>query len=327
MESERMESAGWWRVAGIVESGGMESDGIEGDRVQGGGMESGGAVARRMWTLFEPVHALTYFAAEARSAFEDAGLRGFWRGYFAGRAAPLGRVAAAQVTASFYNFAPSMVSRAVPAIWDLITPERALQVRQNGAVTVLGRVLGELEDTVPAAADLLARAAAGLDSAGRVLTSANAALPVPADPLARLWHAATVLREHRGEGHFAALLAADIDGSEALALRSALDLPRSVLQPLRGWTDEEWDAAAARLVSRGLLTADGDVTEAGVALRASVEQTTDLVAARPWRDQAFAAEVAAALAPIARACAAELPFPNPIGVPRPGLPAAAGSVS
>ena len=46
--------------------------------------------ARSMWTLFEPIHAVTYFAPEARAALEEAGLRGFWRGYFAGRAAPLG---------------------------------------------------------------------------------------------------------------------------------------------------------------------------------------------------------------------------------------------
>ena len=33
--------------------------------------------ARVMWTLFEPLHAVTYFAPEGRAAFEAAGLRGF----------------------------------------------------------------------------------------------------------------------------------------------------------------------------------------------------------------------------------------------------------
>jgi hypothetical protein len=80
-----------------------------------------------------------------------------------------------------------------------------------------------------------------LDCAGRVLAAANAALPAPDDALARLWQAATVLREHRGDGHFAALVTAGIDGCEALVLRCALDLRREDVQPARGWTDEQWD--------------------------------------------------------------------------------------
>ena len=66
-----------------------------------GGMDDAAAAARRMWTLFEPVHVVTYFSPEGRDAFEAAGLRGFWRGYFAGRAAPLGRTGAAPVVAIF----------------------------------------------------------------------------------------------------------------------------------------------------------------------------------------------------------------------------------
>ncbi|HEX9032877.1 MAG TPA: hypothetical protein VF834_13640 [Streptosporangiaceae bacterium] len=273
--------------------------------------------ARQMWTLFEPVHSVSYFSAEARSAFEEAGLRGFWRGYFAGRAAPLGQVAAAPVTASFFNFAPAMVGRAVPAVWDLISPQDALVVREAGAVAALRRVLVGLEDAAADAADLLSTAASGLDCSGRVLASANAALKVPDEPLARLWHAATVLREHRGDGHFAALLAAGIDGCEAVVLRSGLDMERGTLQPIRGWTDAEWAGAAARLAGRGLLADDGRVTPDGSALCASVEQATNLAAARPWADEALVIEVAGALLPIARACAAELPFPNPIGVSAP----------
>ena len=108
---------------------------------QTGAEMSASQVARRMWTLFEPIHAMTYFAAEARAAYEEAGLRGFWRGYFAGRSAPLGRASAAPVTASFYTFAPQMVGRALPDVWDLITPDQALAVREAGAVAALSRVL------------------------------------------------------------------------------------------------------------------------------------------------------------------------------------------
>lgn len=282
-----------------------------------GAAMSASQVARRMWTLFEPVHEVTYFAAEARAAFEAAGLRGFWRGYFAGRSAPLGPAAAAPVTASFYTFAPQMVSRALPAVWDLITPHQALAAREAGAVDALNRLLGGATDAVTLAADMLAMAASDLDSSGRVLGGANAAMPTPDDPLARLWHAATVLREHRGDGHFATLLTADINGCESVVLRAGIDLPRSTIQPLRGWTDEQWAAAAGRLAERGLLGSDGSATPAGAALLAEIEAATDVVAARPWRDEEFAADLADVLYPIALACSAEVPAPNPVGAPVP----------
>jgi helix-turn-helix protein len=278
---------------------------------------SASQVARRMWTLFEPIHAMTYFAAEARAAYEAAGLRGFWRGYFAGRSAPLGRVTSAPVTASFFTFAPQMVSRALPDVWNMISPEHALAVREAGAVTALSRVLGDLSDAADVAADMLSVAMADVDCSGRVLAAANAALPVPSGPIARLWHAATVLREHRGDGHFAALLAADVDGCESNVLRAAFDLPRETIQPLRGWTDQQWDGAAERLSGRGMIAKDGAATLAGTELRASIEAATDAAAARPWQDQEFAADLADVLFPIARACSAELPALNPVGVPVP----------
>jgi hypothetical protein len=285
----------------------------------------GGAAARRMWTLFEAVHVMTYFGPQARQAFEAAGLRGFWRGYFAGRAAPLGAAGAPLVTATFFSFAPSFVSRAVPGVWELVSPQQALAAREAGAVSVLRERLpgaqfpaAELEQ----AADLLVAAAADLDGAGRPLGSANAALAVPAQPLARLWHAATVLREHRGDGHLGALVAADIGGCEALALRCAVDragVGRGPLQAARGWTDEEWDAAAGRLAGRGWLDSGGAATAAGRAAHQAVEAATDVAAERPWARLGAerTAELARLLGPVAAACAAALPYPNPVGVPRP----------
>src|SRR5580658_2107138 len=226
--------------------------------------------ARRIWTLVEPVHAVTYFSPEAKSAFKDAGLRGFWRGYFAGRSAPLGAVNAAPVIASFYNFAPSMVTRALPAVWELISPEQALATRAAGATAALRRLLADTHADVALAADLLMTALAGLNCSGRVLASANAALPVPDEPVARLWHAATLLREHRGDGHFAALVAAGVDGCESLVLRGGFDDNyRAQVQPLRGWTDEDWERAAARLGQRGWLDPAGRATQEGaIAYRA-----------------------------------------------------------
>jgi hypothetical protein len=277
-----------------------------------------------MWTLFEPIHAVTYFAPEARSAFAQAGLRGFWRGYFAGRAAPLGPAGAAVVTASFFNFAPAFVARAVPGIWELITPEEALRTRLAGAVEALGGLLAGLESEADAAADLLWQATGELDCSGRVLAAANAALGAPGAPglsgLARLWQAVTLLREHRGDGHFAALAAADIDGCEAVVLRSCLDLRREDLQPVRGWTDEAWESALGRLADRGWVSADGTVTGAGRDAHAAVEDATDRAAARPWTrlGAGTTAEVVKALTPVALACASVLPYPSPIGVPAPG---------
>ena len=296
--------------------------------------------ARRMWRLFEPVHTITYFAPEAKAAFEAAGLRGFWRGYFAGRAAPLGRPGPAPVIAAFFSFAPPMAARALPAVWDLISPEAALAARSTGAVAALRQLLGlGPADAAPApvagAAGLLADVIAGLDGAGRPLGGPNAALPVPGEPLARLWHAATVLREHRGDGHVAACVTAGLDGCESVVLRTAVDLaaaagsapgaltglsaPREQIQPARGWSDADWDAAAGRLAGRGLTGERGVATAAGTAAYQAIEEATDRAAARPWlRTGPDETErLAEALRPVAVAAAAVLPFPNPVGIPPP----------
>ena len=299
--------------------------------------------ARRMWTLFEPVHAVTYFAPEARAAYEAAGVRGFWRGYFAGRAAPLaiggggghrggreaggssgdggsGGVGAGVVCVAFYNFAPGFVGRAVPSVWELITPGDAVRVRREGAVAALGGLLAGREAEVKAAAGLLERALDGLDYPGRMLGAANAALPAADDDLGRLWQAATTLREHRGDGHFAAVLAADLDGCEVLVLRCGLDMARETMQPIRGWSDEQWEAALERLAGRGLVSTEGAITEAGRSLHDQVEEATDRAAERPWAalGDAGTTELAGVMVPLALACAEVIPYPSPIGVPKPG---------
>lgn len=265
--------------------------------------------------LYEPVHAVTYFAPEARQAYEAAGLRGYWRGYFAGRAAPLGPVGAAPVVAVFFNFAPAMVARALPDVWQRATTAETLAARLTGATDALARLTAGIPAaTVELAADLLTEVVGRLDPAGRVLGAANAALPEPREPLARLWQAATTLREHRGDGHVAALVAAGLGGCEPLVWRAATDLGREVLQPNRGWSDSEWDAATRRLVERGWLDGDGTATASGVAAYERIEDVTDDVAATAW--DGVDPEVATALlTPIAYACRAALPPANPIGLP------------
>jgi hypothetical protein len=280
------------------------------------------SAARAMWTMFEPVHDVTYFTPEALQAFTEAGLRGYWRGYFAGRSAPLGAAPAAVVTASFYNFAPAFVARAIPGVWDLITPQEAIAVREAGAAASLRRLLGGREAEAAKAADLLWRAVEDLDFAGRVLSAANSELPVSRDPLTRLWQAATLLREHRGDGHFAALAAADIDGCEAVVLRCAKDISRDLMQPVRGWTDEQWDAAAARLTERGWIGQDAALTAAGRVVHDTVEAATDQAAERPWSQMGAVGlvEVADVFLPLAKACAAALPEVIPVGRLQPTRP-------
>jgi hypothetical protein len=162
--------------------------------------------ARRLYRLVEPIHLVTYFSGEPTDALLALGLRNYWDGYFAGRAAPLGRVPAEVVHAIFYNFADGEVSRHIPRVWDTATPADALAARKRGSAAALRRILGHLADSpaLARAADLATKAATGAPTEGRVLYAALRALPVPEEPVARLWHAATLLREHRGDAHIAA---------------------------------------------------------------------------------------------------------------------------
>ncbi|MEH0843631.1 hypothetical protein V6U81_14705 [Micromonospora sp. CPCC 205711] len=271
-----------------------------------------------MWTHFEPLHAVTYFHPRARAAYEAVGLRGYWRGYFAGRAAPLGPTSAPPVIAAFFSFAPRMVARALPSVWRLATPEEALRARLTGAVQALAEFTYELpESHLVEAAELLEEAAGRVQTAGRVLGAVNAALPAGEYPLARLWQAATTLRENRGDGHVAALVTTGLDPIEVLAWRCRVDQSREFHQLARGWTDEEWTAADERLVARGWLTADHAPTEHGTGTFRAVEEATDRAAAGPW--EALGAErterLRELLDPIARRCRTIIPRQSPMGLP------------
>jgi hypothetical protein len=282
-----------------------------------------------MWTLFEPVHVVSYFAPEARASFEEAGLRGFWRGYFAGRAAPLGPVGPGPVLATFFGFARPMVTRALPDIWTRATPEAALAARLAGARAALRLLLSDVDSAVVTeAAERLRAAAESVDVHGRTLAAANADLPWPDDPLDVLWQAATLLREHRGDGHVAALLAAGLDGCEIHVWRTALrGTGREWHQQARGWTDEEWAEAAERLTTRGWLVPSGtdepatEPTDLARAAYEEIEATTDQLAMRPWvrlGDEATA-RCAELLSPLATRAWTVVPDENPIGLPRPPL--------
>ncbi|WP_063057843.1 SCO6745 family protein [Nocardia sienata] len=278
------------------------------------------AFARQAWLLLEPLHAVTYFSPEPLQALRTAGYRGFWMGYFAGRAAPLGAPGPEVVHALFYNFTIERVRAALPAAWDFAAPDAALTARQHGAAAALRRQFGELAEgpEVAAAAELAARAAAAAPAEGRALFAANRALPEPRDPVARLWHAATLLREHRGDGHIAALVAAGIDGRESHVLQALANrVPREVYTVSRDFGDEEWAVRLDTLRGKGLAGDDGPTAQ-GRALKAEIETRTDAAAATAYTGLTSGerAELLRTLRPLARAVMAsgEIPAVTPIGL-------------
>jgi len=280
--------------------------------------------ARALWQLVEPYHAVTYFAPEPLAAYEEVGLRGFWRGYFAGRAAPLGAVGTGTVVATFYGFRPDFVARAIPGVWSIVSPADAIEARARGAGRALTRCFDVTAPGIARAARLARQATDGCDPFARALFAANADLPWPAEPHLALWHACTLLREHRGDGHIAALYAADIDPCEAHVLRLATTgVDRSTIAPYRGWDDDDWAAAADRLTERGWLGPDGAVTPVGREAHDALEADTDRMAEGPTRALGHDGldELLGLMRPLADALAASgtIPYPNAVGVPRADL--------
>ena len=233
-------------------------------------------LARRFFDRFEPVHGVTYFAPEARAALDGLGYRGYWMGYFAARSAPLGIVPPEVVTAVFYNFAPERVAKALPAAWHIAGPEAALRARQDSAVAALRRYGLGTDENICLAAELAGRAAREAPLDGRPLFAANRALPWPDDPLAALWHAATLLREQRGDAHVAVLTAEGVSGRESNVLHAATGgVPREYIARTRDYDEAAWRHHEQRLAERGLLNDDGSPTVAGGDLKDRIESRTD----------------------------------------------------
>lgn len=248
------------------------------------------ALARETWRLVEPLHAMIYFASEAHDRFAQLGLRGPTMGYFASRSAAFGRATAETVVATFYNFNPELVAHAIPAAWDIASPAAVLAARLEAVDGALRRVLGPLlGSSEMAEAAKLARTAAEAACEhveGRALFAAHATLEWPDEPHLVLWHAQTLLREFRGDGHIAALTVEGISGLEALVLHAATGtMPVGFLKSSRGWGEEQWAAAEDGLRSRGLLAAGDDLalTEAGTVQREWMEERTDVLSVPAYR--------------------------------------------
>jgi hypothetical protein len=284
------------------------------------------ALVRTAWHVGEIVHDLGYFAPETRAVAGALGVRGGWMTYFGCRAAPLGAVSAATVTAIFYGFAPAMVARAVPDVWRYATPEQLLGARLAAVDTAMRRVLGGLDGGLDracaTAAALAVRAAGAVDTAGRPLAAANAALPVPTAAHLALWQALTTLREHRGDGHVALLVARGITPVEAHVLAAASGrVGADRLRTNRQFDVAEWRGGEQALAARGWLTGAGALTPAGGRAREDLEAGTDELAAAPYRALGTdgVAALIAAVRPLADriVAAGAVPVPNPVGVPWP----------
>ena len=241
-------------------------------------------IARRTWRTVEPIHGMIYFSPEAGDAYESLGLTGRM-GYFASRAAPMGAVPAEVVIATFFNFRPQLVRDAIPEAWNRATPAQIVEARVRAADTALRRSLPDVIGTpeLAEAAELARRAAHvacdHLD--GRPLFAGHASLEWPDEPHLVLWHAQSLLREFRGDGHIAALVAAGLNGLEAAITHVATgDVPGAVMLATRDWPEDEWQAGIDGLRSRGILeSGDGlTLTETGRAQRQWIEDATDAAA-------------------------------------------------
>ncbi|MDT7799688.1 MAG: hypothetical protein QOI78_3121 [Actinomycetota bacterium] len=273
---------------------------------------------RRLWAAVEPLHAVVYFAPETAAAAKAVGLRGYWMGYFAGRLAPLGPIGPVAATSMLFGFAPGMVARALPDAWSFAAPSDVLAARLDAVEEALGRVAPDAAELV----SLLERAVDACRFDGRPLAAAWSAVPRPSGVPGRLWLAATILREHRGDGHVLAAVHAGLSGLETTLTHIGDGvIGRGDVQPHRGWSDEDWTEAAGRLRDRGVLDADGRLTDAGVALRRGIEDDTDRLAAAPVEalGEAGVARALELAVPLSRAVidTGLVPVPNPMGVPRP----------
>lgn len=286
-------------------------------------MEPTQTLARCFWQSIEPIHAAVYFAPEPAEAARRIGLRGYWMGYFASRMAPLGPVPPSAVTAIAYGFAPAMIERAIPDAWKFADPALVLSTRiDSAAETLRVHLEPKLITTLSDLDELLWQAIAGCRFDGRPLAAAWSRVPRPTDSVASVWLATTILREHRGDGHVIAAVGAGLRGLDASLTHVATGaISREMIQPTRGWTDEDWQQSQRRLQARGLLDRDGRLTKTGGALRRDIEDLTDRLAAGPVErlGETGVKEAMELALPVSRYLidSGLVPIPNPVGAPRP----------
>lgn len=246
------------------------------------------AAAAQCHRVVEPIHAMVYFAPEGQEEYGAIGIEGGRLPYFASRSAPLGAVGPGLVGATFYYFNPEMVAQSIPRAWQIASPETVLEARFTVADRALRRLLGnELASSEATAelAGLLREASEGCSPEGRPLYAAHADLDWPDDTLGVLWHATSLLREFRGDGHIATLVNHGLGGLAALVTHTATRqgfLPDAA-RKRRGWSEEQWATAETELRERGILDDTGALTAEGARERERIEDETNAAAAAPWQ--------------------------------------------
>lgn len=271
-------------------------------------------IARKTWRTLEPVHGAIYFAQEAAEEYASLGIDDRMRGYFASRSAPMGSVPADVVIATFFNFDPDLVRRSMDGVWSQVSPESILGARLRAADRMIMRLGGTVVDRADLSeAATLARAAA-IDACerpeGRPLFAGHASLPWPDEPHLVLWHAQSLLREYRGDGHVAALTVAGLSGCEALVTHAAAgDVSAEILRATRQRTGDDWLDAEERLRSIGWLDANLELTELGRSRRNEIERRTDELAAAPYDaiGEAGCARLRELVRPLSRAMSSVFP--------------------
>jgi len=270
---------------------------------------------REFWQGVEVIHDVVYFAPDIRERFDAIGLKGWWMAYFASRSAALGTPEPKLVTALFYGFAPRAVERVLPDAWSMADRQVVLDTRLQLARDALAPAVGDLD--IDPLATVLETIVDGLDFSGRALAAAHASVDRPADAIGRLWWAATVLREYRGDSHVALLTTNDLDGAEANALAQADGRAPERQRETRGWTEDEWAAAFGRLEQHGWVDVSGKTTAEGHQFRNQLEDDTDRVCSACFTDDMLALAEAAedSLVELARAIKENgaVTFPNPTG--------------
>lgn len=259
------------------------------------------ATARRLWSRLEAIHTVVHFSPIVADAQARVGLEPGLMSYAAARIGPLGPVGPEVAAGAFYGFSPTALAAVLPAAWDWADPMEVVLATREAVGRTLAPLCDGIEGEVARAAELAREAATLHPIVGRPMAAARAGLTWPDEPHLLLWEATTRIRESRGDGHIACLVAAGIDGIESHLLpRGDGEKLRQVLSPRRGWTDPEWDAAVRRLAERGLLDDTGQPTERGRELHEHIERHTDTLAAPPWTafGAAKTAQLDAAIAPL-----------------------------
>lgn len=246
-------------------------------------------IQRAAHKVLEPLHTMVYFVPEAGEHYTAAGISNGRSGYFASRSAAMGVVPAEVVISTFYNFSPGLVRKAIPSCWESSTPEAILKARYAAVDAAWTRLLGEAElksDEMAEAAALGREACSAIEDeiVGRPLYAGHASLPWPEPAHLQLWHAATLLREHRGDGHIAALVLSGLSGLEAsvtyIAYGSAFN--EELQRKTRGYSEEEWAQTKVDLQRQGILDDSNQFTEQGRKQREEIEAQTDVAAAAPY---------------------------------------------